>query len=302
MQQVYKASAVSSSALKVNDLCVGDRPVQLTDRTFQSQLLRLLDVDQRSTVEELKGCGGAHNQGVCILKSPQEDLVLKLVKSQAVYPGVPTEAENLIKISREHPALVHDMSVAFPRQIIRLLGSRQNHRYDVIVMEKAPGRGLGQVIQQKWRAGRVPELLAILEKAGKCLAEFHQHYGGKQHGDLTPTNVLYDEASGRVTLIDLGGMGSSSSENDVSYFSKSLSLSARLMDRQLEIQGVQHFKQGYAKVSGNSGSVTAEHPLHVTTFPAHSLKAIPAPATVRQIVMPRSVNAYPTLLMTPKRC
>merc|ERR1712048_1138932 len=214
----------------------------------------------------------------------------------------PTEAENLINMSREHPALVHDMSVAFPRQIVRVLGSRQNHRYDVIVMEKAAGRGLGQVIQEKWRTGRVPDLLAILEKVGKCLGEFHQHYGGKQHGDLTPTNVLYDEASGRVTLIDLGGMGSSSFENDVSYFSKSLSLSARLMDRQLEIQGVQHFKQGYAKASGGGGAIKDGYPQDAVNLPTHSLKAMPAPITLRQVITPRVVTSYPTLLVTSRRC
>jgi len=248
------------------------------------------------------GGGGAHNQGVCVLKLPNEDLVLKLVKSQAVFPGVPTEAENLIKMSREHPSLAHDMSVAFPRQIVRLLGSRQDHRYDVIVMEKAAGRGMGQVIQEKWRAGRVAELLAILEKVGKCLGEFHQHYGGKQHGDLTPTNVLYDEPSGRVTLIDLGGMGSFSSENDVSYFSKSLSLSARLMDRQLETQGIQHFKQGYAKATNNAGATKDGNPRYAATKPTHSLKAMPAPTTLRHVVAPRVVTSYPTLLMAPRCC
>merc|ERR1712151_266929 len=166
--------------------------------------------------------------------------------------GVPTEAENFIKISSEHPSIADDASVAFPRQIVRLLGSRRNHRYDLIVMKKAVGRGLGQVIQEKWRAGRVPEVMAILEKAGQCLGEFHQRYGGKQHNDLTPTNVLFDETTERMTLIDVGGMGTSSSESDMSYFSKCLSLSARLVGHQLEVQGVNHFKQGYAKATGVS--------------------------------------------------
>merc|ERR1712187_706706 len=170
-----------------------------------------------------------------------------------------------------------------------------------IVMRKAAGRGLGQVHQEKWRAGRVPEILAILEKVGRCLGEFHQHYGGKQHGDLTPTNVLYDEASGRVTLIDLGGMGCSSFENDVSYFSKSLSLSARLMGQQLEIQGVQHFKQGYAKASGGGGAMENAQSRHILNIPAHSQKAMLPPTTLRQVVMPRIVSSHPTLLMAARR-
>jgi len=207
-------------------------------------------------VEEIRGCGGAHNAGVCTLKSAGVELVLKLVKSQAIIPGTPSEAANLIKISQDHPSIVQDSSVAFPHHIVRLQGSRQNHRYDVIVMKKASGQGLAQVIQKKWRAGLVPEVMTILEKVGECLGDFHQRYGGKQHGDLTPNNVLYDEATGCVTFIDLGGMGTSCSEGDVSYFSKSLSLSARLMGHQLETQGVRHFKEGHAKSIDDSAKAS----------------------------------------------
>merc|ERR1712176_1720465 len=223
------------------------------------------------------------------------ELVLKLVRSQAIFPGVPTEAENFIKINHEHPSIVHDTSVAFPRQIVRLLGSRQDHRYDVIVMRKASGRGLGQVIQQKWRAGRIVELMSILEKVGECLGEFHQRYGGKQHGDLTPTNMLYDETSGCVTLIDLGGMGCSSSENDVSYFSKCLSLSARLMGQQLETQGVQHFKQGYAMASSAVCPAKNVHPPCAAQPSAHSPLAVPA-SSLQTALTPRVLTPYPTLL------
>lgn len=148
--------------------------------------------------------------------------------------------------------------------------------------------------------GRVPEVLAILEKAGKCLGEFHQHYGGKQHGDLTPTNVLYDEVSGRVTLIDLGGMGCSSFENDVSYFSKSLSLSARLVGPQLETQGVHHFKQGYAMANGGVGAIKDAHPRCAAQPVARSLKPVPA-STCKMVLTPRVHTAYPTLLMA-SRC
>merc|ERR1712176_1640322 len=221
------------------------------------------------------------------------ELVLKLVRSQAIFPGVPTEAENFIKINHEHPSIVHDTSVAFPRQIVRLLGSRQDHRYDVIVMRKASGRGLGQVIQQKWRAGLISELMSILEKVGECLGEFHQRYGGKQHGDLTPTNMLYDETSGCVTLIDLGGMGCSSCEGDLNYFAKNLSLSARLMGQQLETQGVQHFKQGYARAGRGNGAMKDVHLRCAATSLAHSppQKTAPAPAPAPQkVITPMSLG------------
>merc|ERR1712187_377773 len=281
----------SSGAMKVGDLCIGDQPCRLADRAFQNQLFAILGVDQRATAEDLRGCGGAHNEGVCILKTPTEELVLKLVRSQAIFPGVPTEAENLIKSSQEHPSILQDTSVAFPRQIVRVLGSRQDHRYDVIVMQKAVGQGLGQVIQQKWRAGRIPELMSILEKVGECLGKFHQRYGNKQHGDLTPTNVLYDETSGCVTLIDLGGMGCSSCEGDVSYFSKNLSLSARLVGQQLETQGVLHFKQGYARAASGNGAMKDVHLRCAAPSLAHSSSMIAAPAPACQKVITPTVHA-----------
>merc|ERR1712048_514990 len=239
-------------------------------------------------------------------RSSTEELVLKLVKSQATFPGVPTEAENFIKISREHPCIADDASVAFPRQIVRLLGSRRNLRYDVIVMRKAVGRGLGQVIQEKWRAGRVSELMAILEKAGQCLGEFHQRYGGKQHNDLTPTNILFDETCQRVTFIDVGGMGTSTSESDIGYFSKCLSLSARLVGHQLEVQGVQHFRQGYAKAT--RGSMKGGNPICSGRTLANHPKSIVAPlcygAHVRsntsRTVSSTASTSYPTLLGTPR--
>lgn len=98
--------------------------------------------------------------------------------------------------------------------------------------------------------------MTILEKVGECLGDFHQRYGGKQHGDFTPNNVLYDEETGCVTFIDLGGMVTSCSEGDVSYFSKSLSLSARLMGQQLETQGLRHFKEGQARLVDDSAKLS----------------------------------------------
>merc|ERR1712151_1123617 len=223
---------------------------------------------------------------------------------------------NLIKISQEHPSILQDVSVAFPRQIVRLRGSRQDHRYDLIVMQKAAGRGLGQVIQEKWRAGRIPELMAMLEKVGECLGDFHQRYGGKQHGDLTPTNVFYDEKSNCVTFIDLGGMGTSSSESDIAYFSKSLSLSARLMGQQLEIQGVSHFKQGHAKAtvdpakisnqlcaSRSIAKIQTSLPTRDVSTAKHTMvlgacRVVSSNAMTSQ----RRPAPYPALLLSPRVC
>jgi serine/threonine protein kinase len=247
MTPMMFAPSSRNGDLRVSDICIGDCPINPTDRAFQQQLLSKLGVDQRCTIEGLQGCGGARNEGVFILKSNGEELVLKLVKSQGLLPGLPTEAESLLELSRTHPTIGNDAALAFPRHIIRLLGSCQECRYEIIVMPKAPGRALCNVITDRWRTGRVAEVMGILEQVGECLRGFHQRYGGKQHCDLTPSNVLFDEASGRVSFIDLGGMGSNTSETDISYFSKCLRSSAQFLDPQLETQGLQHFQRGYEK-------------------------------------------------------
>merc|ERR1712014_552025 len=125
-------------------------------------------------------------------------------------------------------------------------------------------------------------------------------------------NVLYDESSGSVTLIDLGGMGSSSFENDVSYFSRSLSLSARLVGQQLESQGLRHFEQGYAKASGvhaKSSSCVPESRAKLSqvipTLDLSKAKKIPEKvlilscrsASAHTAVSQRMTSTYPTLLM-----
>lgn len=305
----------NKGSLQVIDMRIGDHPFNPTDRAFQQQLKSKLGVDQRSVIECLGGFEGARNEGIFILKSCGEELVLKLVKSQTPFPGVPTEAENFIELSRAHPTLGTDIAVAFPRYIIRLLGSRQECRYDLIVMPKAPGRALANVIIERWRAGRSAEAMDILEKVGVCLSGFHQRYGGKQHCDLTPTNVLFDEASFRVYFIDLGGMGTLTSESDKSYFARCFRSSAQLISAQLATQGIQHFNQGYDRTA--TGQIQQVASPGSLSSPATSISSVGSPLTgtswvsvgsqsispceskPRRLSACRSAFAFPSVLPTP---
>merc|ERR1712151_195188 len=124
--------------------------------------------------------------------------------------------------------------------------------------------------------------------------------------------------TGCVTFIDLGGMGTSCSEGDVSYFSKSLSLSARLLGHQLETQGVRHFKEGHAKSIDDSAKVSDSKPLCVPQSFAQLPKSLATSdlSTARHTVTLgscRVVSAqtrvsqrrsapYPALLLSARAC
>lgn len=246
----------SADGLMVSDICIGDRPLQLEDRALQAQIISALGADPKAVIETASGlCNGANNEGIWTLRTVGEELVLKFVKNQPVFPGVPTDAESLIRISRQYPSIANDSTLAFPRRIIRLLGSRGNLRYDLIVMQKARGEPVGNVIQQKWRRGLHKEVTDILDKVATCLAVFHQQYSGQQHGDLNPSNVLYDAVSGHVTFIDVAGMGNSYSESDVDYLTKGLALSAQLL--KIQENGLHQFQQSYKDALQNSAGALA---------------------------------------------
>merc|ERR1712048_1222776 len=103
-----------------------------------------------------------------------------------------------------------------------------------------------------------------------------------------------------------GGMGTPTSESDIGYFSKCLSLSARLVGHQLEVQGVQHFRQGYTKATrgsmkdGNptcSGRPVANHPKSIVAplcYGAHGR------SNTSRTVSSTASTSYPTLLGTPR--
>lgn len=184
--------------------------------------------------------------GIWFVQCGSEDLVLKLVKHDSSRPSALREADCVERLFREHPDIVHDASVAFPCKILHLLGDGGARRFDLIVMDRAPGQMLANAIGDKWRGGCVAELMAILEKVGSCLSTFQKRYG-KNHGDMAPQNVFYDDRSGRVTLIDIGGMGCKTDSTDVEHFTRSLRQLAPFYGPQLATEGVQRFQTGHAQ-------------------------------------------------------
>jgi serine/threonine-protein kinase len=70
-----------------------------------------------------------------------------------------------------------------------------------LAMELVEGHSLAELLRS---GGSLPtgQVVRIVEQVGAALAALHA--GGLIHGDVKPANILLEEASGRVVLLDLG--------------------------------------------------------------------------------------------------
>lgn len=238
--------------LEVGEIEIGDGKFNPKEPALQAQLIAMLGYSKNSTIEEMTGFRGGLNEGVWFLSDssqspPVKDLVLKLVKCSRLGPRILTEAENFVKINADHCTIAKDPAVAFPVRIFKCLGSgpERTHRYDLIVMWKVHGERLAEYIAHKWYAKELHELWEIFERLGRVLASFHLRYNDSQHGDFQPSNVFYDEKTGDISLIDIGGMGVPTSETDQVHFTKSLKLLGDSYGAPL-LDGQRSFEDGYA--------------------------------------------------------
>merc|ERR1719221_6278 len=140
-----------------------------------------------------------------MVRDGSQSLVLRAVKG--ALPGMPTVAEKLVKLSTQHPAMKSDPVLAFPLMVIHCLGASGDTRCDLVVMREPSGKTFAELIAQKWTAKHLTKLMTHFEEFGICLADFHARYGNKQHGDLQPSKIFYDEASGKFTMVDVHDVG-----------------------------------------------------------------------------------------------
>eukprot|EP00421_Protoceratium_reticulatum_P071468 CAMPEP_0168408276 /NCGR_PEP_ID=MMETSP0228-20121227/26589_1 /TAXON_ID=133427 /ORGANISM="Protoceratium reticulatum, Strain CCCM 535 (=CCMP 1889)" /LENGTH=188 /DNA_ID=CAMNT_0008421961 /DNA_START=54 /DNA_END=617 /DNA_ORIENTATION=- len=109
-----------------------------------------------------------------------------------------------------------------------------------------------------------------MEDLGTCLGGFHSRYA-VQHGDFQPSNIFFDEETGSVALIDVGGMGVPTTETDMEHFAKSLRLLSDVYGTRLSTEGLGHFERGYAKAAPSSmphhGLCSAMEPSVIAAVP-----------------------------------
>jgi hypothetical protein len=181
-----------------------------------------------------------------ILQSGSQSFVLKLVRSGFSF-GKPTETDRFVRLSYEHPQIAQDPSLAFPCKIFNILSSAGEKSLTLVVMRQVPGQRVSDVIMQKLHSRQVQELMHILSQFGTFLADFHTRYNGMQHGDLTPANVFYEQATGRFTLVDVADLAPKNPviQSDADRFKSSLKLLSTFYGPELFTEGRARFDAGY---------------------------------------------------------
>jgi len=205
------------------------------------------------TVEKLAGFQGGLNDGVWLLQEsgrkgggpPQQDWILKLVTATKKASCLPTEAQNLARIASQHPSTLSDPLLAFPTAIFSCISKGRGKTHDLLVMRKARGERLCEVFARKWHSGQRSDCWRIIERVGAATAAVHRQYANLQHGDLQPANIFWDDGVGSVTIIDVGGMGIATTDDDAQHFARALRLLATSYGSEFETQGIAAFQRGY---------------------------------------------------------
>lgn len=189
----------------------------------RARLLSALGAAPTADLNSIQGPSGGLNEGIWFIRDGRDtDLVLKAVRGYRRFACEPTESEHLLTLLSEYPAIAYDPIMAFPSRVLQLRCDSGSLGKDLIVMRRAAGKPLASVMADWKVAGRLNQLTQVIQEVGETVGILHARYGGKQHGDLQASNVFYDEATWKVTLIDLGGMGEAVIESDEVHFVKSL--------------------------------------------------------------------------------
>jgi serine/threonine-protein kinase len=91
------------------------------------------------------------------------------------------------------------------RNIVQVLGSGRDEELDLvyIVMEYIQGKTLKAYVQERGPL-QLPEVLDIARQVATALAYAHTQSPPVIHRDIKPTNIMIEDASGRVLLLDFG--------------------------------------------------------------------------------------------------
>jgi hypothetical protein len=186
---------------------------------------------------------GFNNAGIWTImdESGIANLVMKLVRPEL------EEGSRFQKLATEFPNIVWDPLLAFPLQVIRCISPQSRRPREFIIMPKATGAVLHDLVVHKVGKGALQELLPVFGTLGTCLAKFHLQYGNKQHGDFQPSNVVYNKDSNEITFIDIADMGSPLSPpgSDIKQFQASLQALYGHLGNNVAASLLQPFMNGY---------------------------------------------------------
>lgn len=219
---------------------------------IRAQLAQQLSLGGRAQIQAMSGFKGGLNLGIWLVSGGAE-LVLKQVRCARVASNVLTEAENFIRVVKEHPEITQDPVVAFPVKILSCVGADRRPVSDVIVMKKSRGERLCEYVATKFYANQVPQLCAAMEAVGRALRRFHERYGNQQHGDFQPSNIYYDESTASVSFIDVGGMGVPTTGNDLEHFHQCMRSMTTGYQPHLHVDLLNSFDKGYQSSPSHQG-------------------------------------------------
>lgn len=222
-------------------------PFDPTGPALRTLIFEKLNVPANATIAQMRQEGGL-NEGMWVVTSAMGSLILKLVPHERRHPVMPTEAEQFVRLSRDHPAMFSDAALASPIKIFFCREQmREKPSLDLIVMRKAPGQCFSDVIGKRWFMNQRTELMREVHALGRFLGDVHARHN-MQHGDFTPSNVFYDEATGAFTMVDVSDFGPQvwdSVESDVERFCKGIQLMSRCYGPELYVEGRPQFERGY---------------------------------------------------------
>jgi len=225
---------------------------------IRQQLLQQLGLTKAAQIKEMGGFKGGLNQGIWIVSDNGQKLVLKQSRCQRIASNILTEAENFVRILKDHPEIANDPLVAFPVKIFSCTGP-EGKISDIIAMKKCPGERLCEFVAAKFYANQMQQLNCALEEVGHCLAQFHYRYGNEQHGDFQPSNIYYEEKTKVVTFIDVGGMGVPTMGTDVDHFHQCVRAMTASYQVNLHAELLRAFDKGYQSASPDSKRVISVH-------------------------------------------
>jgi hypothetical protein len=227
---------IAGNGLKVEELAFAHGTPDPTHPSLKSQVLARLGFSPTAIIKPMARAGG-QNVGVWLL----ENFVLKLVRN-TTHPGIPTETQRFQKLAAEHPTILSDPALTFPRRIFSF-----GKNFDLMVMPKASGERVSDIISLMWARGQKQQVMTLMQRAGAFLKDFHLRYGNKQHCDFQASNLFYDEPSGKFTMVDLADIGQQNqiSERDLDRFIGGLRILGKSFGPQFFQESQRSFQAGY---------------------------------------------------------
>ncbi|CAE8733784.1 unnamed protein product [Polarella glacialis] len=220
------SSAADSSLNRLGDFYV---PVQRFDPADHvAQLARLLDQGFQTERFSVRPVGLNHTVWILSCQGRHEGWMLKQVAAHRRFSGLPTDTECCDALISKFPGIPSDPKLAFPHSVLHLKAQSGEHVGDLLVARQAPGVQLGRFLADLDLAKPEDQqrLQHVSSGVGELLADFHTRYADpitgevSHHTDFHPSNVLFHEPSGTLSIVDLTGMGSGGIRDDVDKFAR----------------------------------------------------------------------------------